>query len=78
MAEIIQSMFSDHNGMKQETNFKKRARKPTNMWILSKERGEKTQTKSAIKEGEVQRTPQKHKGLHKNTRKACMTPSSIA
>ena len=33
--EIISSIFSDHNGMKLEINYKKKAGEITNMWKLN-------------------------------------------
>ena len=33
--EITSSIFSDHNGMELEVNYKKKARKFTNMWKLN-------------------------------------------
>ena len=33
--EIMSGIFSDHNGMKLEINYKKKSRKFTNMWRLN-------------------------------------------
>lgn len=33
--EIMQSIFSDHNGMKLEMNNKRKTRKLTNMWEIN-------------------------------------------
>ena len=32
----MSSIFSDHNGLKLEINYMKKAGKPTNMWKLNK------------------------------------------